>query len=353
MRGQDGEVLPKNEAINVFVSKKFYDLEQKIYSPQPSLTMDEEKILNDYYKTLEQIEKRETLRLKEKYPKRSGRIRYSHASARSNVDVNLVEGEELNIEAFKASRDEYANSEFILEDDKYICGSEVEKMSKSKFNVVNPDHIVERYGADTLRLYEMFLGPLEQAKPWDMDGIEGVHRFLKKLWRLYHNSDNQFEVSEEKATKEELKSLHKTIKKIREDIERYSFNTGVSAFMICVNELNDLKCNKREILEPLAVLISPYAPHIAEELWNRLGHEGTVSQVAFPEFEASHLVESNHKYPVSFNGKMRFMLELPADMGKEEIEKVVLAHEEAQKWLEGKTPKKMIVIPKKIVNVVI
>lgn len=280
-------------------------------------------------------------------------LRKEYKTARFHVDVNLVEGEELDIEAFKASRTEYANAEFILEDGKYICGSEVEKMSKSKFNVVNPDHIVERYGADTLRLYEMFLGPLEQAKPWDMDGIEGVHRFLRKLWRLYHDANNELEISDKKASKEELKSLHKTIKKIREDIERYSFNTGVSAFMICVNELNDLKCNKREILEPLAILISPYAPHIAEELWSKLGHSGSISQVEYPEHIEAHLVESNHKYPVSFNGKMRFMLELPVDMSKEDIEKTVLAHEEAQKWMNGKTPKKMIIVPKKIVNVVI
>ncbi|KAA3643645.1 MAG: leucine--tRNA ligase [Bacteroidetes bacterium] len=280
-------------------------------------------------------------------------LRKNYETISFHVDVNHTEGVELDIEAFKTSREEYANAEFILEDGKYICGSEVEKMSKSKFNVVNPDHIVERYGADTLRLYEMFLGPLEQAKPWDMDGIEGVHRFLRKLWRLYHNGNNEFTVSDEKASKEELKSLHKTIKKIREDIERYSFNTGVSAFMICVNELSDLKCNKREILEPLAVLISPYAPHIAEELWKQLGHSGSISLVNYPAHNESFLVESSHKYPVSFNGKMRFMLELPADMSKDEIEKTVLAHEESQKWLEGKTPKKMIVIPKKIVNVVI
>ena len=280
-------------------------------------------------------------------------LKKEYKTTRSHVDVGLVEGEELNLEAFKASRKEYSDAEFILEDGKYVCGSEVEKMSKSKFNVVNPDHIVERYGADTLRLYEMFLGPLEQAKPWDMDGIEGVHRFLRKLWRLYHNANNEFTVSDDKASKEELKSLHKTIKKIREDIERYSFNTGVSAFMICVNELNDLKCKKREILEQLAILISPYAPHIAEELWKLLGNEGSVSLVDYPEHIEAHLIESNHKYPVSFNGKMRFMLELPADMSKEEIEKTVLAHEETQKWMDGKTPKKMIVIPKKIVNIVI
>ncbi|MEQ8624794.1 MAG: leucine--tRNA ligase [Vicingaceae bacterium] len=234
-----------------------------------------------------------------------------------------------------------------------ILAEDGQKMSKRYGNVVNPDDVVAKYGADTLRLFEMFLGPLEQSKPWDTGSIEGVHRFLRKFWRLYHDGDNHFKVSDEKASSEELKSLHKTIKKIREDIERFSFNTGVSAFMICCNELNELKCNNREILEPLCILIEPYAPHIAEELWSKLGHQDSVSKVEFPEFNASYLVESNHKYPVSFNGKMRFMLELPIDMGKDEIEKTVLEHEEAQKWLEGKTPKKVIVVPKKIVNVVV
>ncbi len=270
-----------------------------------------------------------------------------------HVDVSFVDGTILNVELFKLSREEYNEAKFVLENGKYICGAEVEKMSKSKFNVVNPDHIVERYGADTLRLYEMFLGPLEQAKPWDMEGIEGVHRFLRKYWRLFHNADNEFQVSDEKANKAELKSLHKTIKKIREDIERFSFNTGVSAFMICVNELADQKCNKKEILEQLNILISPYAPHIAEEIWKKLGNTGSISQVTFPGFEEKHLIEDNHKYPVSFNGKMRFMLELPLSLGKEEIEKLVLEHPDAQKWLDGKQPKKMIVIPSKIVNVVI
>lgn len=227
------------------------------------------------------------------------------------------------------------------------------KMSKSKYNVVNPDEIIGKYGADTLRLFEMFLGPLEQSKPWDTDSIEGVHRFLRKFWRLFHDSDNKFNLSEENASPDELKALHKCIKKVTEDIERFSFNTAVSAFMICVNELNDLNCQKREILEPLCVLLAPYAPHIAEELWQKMGHTESVSQAAYPPFDEKHLVESSHKYPVSFNGKMRFMLELPLDLSKEAIEKAVLEHENSQKWLEGKTPKKVIVVPGKIVNLVV
>ncbi|MBL4710513.1 MAG: leucine--tRNA ligase, partial [Flavobacteriales bacterium] len=277
----------------------------------------------------------------------------SHKIAAVNVDISIVEGVELDTEKFKtANNNRESAAHFVLDEGKYLCGSEVEKMSKSKFNVVNPDHIVERYGADTLRLYEMFLGPLEQAKPWDMDGIEGVHRFLKKFWRLFHKDDN-FVVSEEKATAAELKTLHKTIKKITEDIERFSFNTGVSAFMICTNELNDLKCNKREILESLCILIEPYAPHIAEELWRKLGHTSSISTADFPKFVAAHLVESSHKYPVSFNGKMRFMLELSTDLSKDEIETAVLANADTTKWLDGKTPKKMIVVPKRIVNIVV
>ena len=278
----------------------------------------------------------------------------SHKVAAVNVNIALVEGAELDTEKFKNENNgKESAAHFALEDGKYICGSEVEKMSKSKFNVVNPDHIVARYGADTLRLYEMFLGPLEQAKPWDMEGIEGVHRFLKKFWRLFHNKENNFIVSEEKATKEELKALHKTIKKITEDIERFSFNTGVSAFMICTNELTDLKCHKKEILEQLVILIEPYAPHIAEELWNKMGYQTSISTADFPKFEKSHLIESSHKYPVSFNGKMRFTLELPLDLSKNEIEKTVLESEDAAKWLEGKTPKKVIVVPGRIVNIVI
>lgn len=234
-----------------------------------------------------------------------------------------------------------------------ILAADGQKMSKRYANVINPDDIIEQYGADTLRLFEMFLGPLEQSKPWDTDSIEGVHRFLRKFWRLFHDDENNFNVSEESVTKEELKVLHQCIKKVSEDIERFSFNTGVSAFMICTNALNDLKCNKREILEPLCILIAPYAPHIAEELWNKLGHQESLSYVKFPELDEKYLIEDSHKYPISFNGKMRYSLELPMGLTKEEIEKEVLAHESSQKWLDGKTPKKVIVVPKRIVNVVV
>ncbi|SDK88256.1 leucyl-tRNA synthetase [Salinimicrobium catena] len=269
-----------------------------------------------------------------------------------HVDVSLVNAsDELDIEGFKNWRPEFSDAEFITEDGKYIVGREVEKMSKSKYNVVNPDDICEDYGADTLRMYEMFLGPLEQAKPWNTAGITGVHNFLKKLWKLYHKGEN-FEVSEEKASAESLKSLHKTIKKVAEDIENFSFNTSVSTFMICVNELTAQKCNSREVLEPLAILIAPYAPHIAEELWEKLGHDTSVATAEYPVFEEKYLVESTKEYPISFNGKMRFTLELPMDMSKEEIEKTVLANEKTQQQLNGREPKKVIVVPGKIVNIV-
>ena len=276
-------------------------------------------------------------------------LRKEYEVARQNVDISIVDGNILDISSFKKSREEYTNTEFILEDGKYLCGSEVEKMSKSKFNIVSPDDLCERYGADTLRLYEMFLGPLEQHKPWDTKGIEGTHRFLKKLWRLFTEN----EISDEAPTKSELKSLHKMIQKMEDDLDRFSFNTPVSNFMICCNELTDLKCNKREILESFAIIISPYAPHIIEELWKKLGHSESISNAKFPKFEASYLAEENHSYPVSFNGKMRFKIELPTTLSKEEIEAEVMGHELAQKWLEGKQPKKVIVVPKKIVNVVI
>ena len=224
-------------------------------------------------------------------------------------------------------------------------------MSKSKYNVVNPDLICEEFGADALRLFEMFLGPLEQTKPWKTSGISGVYSFLKKLYKLFYNGE-KFEVSDEIATKEELKTLHKTIKKVEEDIENFSFNTSVSTFMIAVNELTSQKCNKREILEPLLVLISPYAPHIAEELWSQLGYEESISLVSFPVFDPKHLVESSKVYPISFNGKMRFTLELPLDMSKDEIEKIVMSHEKTQLQLQGRTPKKVIIVPGKIVNIV-
>jgi leucyl-tRNA synthetase len=265
--------------------------------------------------------------------------------SKHNVEISLVNNDELNIDAYKKWRQDY--SEFILENGKYICGDEVEKMSKSKWNVVSPDDLCEKYGADTLRMYEMFLGPLEQSKPWNTNGITGVSGFLKKFWKLYQN------VSEENASKEELKVLHKTIKKITDDIEKLSFNTCVSTFMICVNELTDLKCNKREILEPLVVLIAPLAPHIAEELWNKFGHTESVTFAQWPEYKEEHTVENSFSYPVSFNGKTRFFHELDVVLSKEDVEKEVMALEQTQKYLEGKQPKKVIVVHKKIVNIVV
>ena len=275
------------------------------------------------------------------------------------VDVSLLKdgGDELDIEKFKAWREEYADAEFILENGKYICGREVEKMSKSKYNVVNPDDICEQYGADTLRLYEMFLGPIEQAKPWNTQGLSGVYSFLKKLWKLYHTppqgeQEGAFYVSDEDPIKVEMKVLHQTIKKVDEDVNNFSFNTSVSNFMIAVNELTKLNSNKRAVLEPLAVLISPYAPHIAEELWQKLGHTESISFAEFPEFDAKWLVEDSKEYPVSFNGKMRFKLELPMDLNKEEIQEAVMADERTQKQLEGRTPKNVIIVPGKIINIV-
>ncbi len=270
-----------------------------------------------------------------------------------HVDIDLVDNDILDLDAFRKWRTEYANAEFILEDGKYICGWEVEKMSKSKHNVQNPDDLIEKYGADTLRMYEMFLGPLELSKPWDTKGIEGVFRFLKKYWRLFFNEEGDFSVSEEQASPAELKILHKTIKKTREDIERFSFNTAVSNFMICVNELGDLKCNKRSILEPLNVLLCSYAPHISEELWEMLGHKQSVALYKFPEFKAEYIKEDNFEYPVSFNGKMRFKLELPVGISPADAEKAVLASEHSAKWLGGNPPRKIIFVPNKIINVVV
>jgi len=270
-----------------------------------------------------------------------------------HVDVNLVENDILNIELFKQWQPDYNDATFVLEDGKFVCGFEIEKMSKSLHNVQNPDELIENYGADTLRLYEMFLGPLEQSKPWDTHGIEGVFRFIKKLWRLYHDNNNNFIVSDEEPGNEELKVLHKTIKKVQEDIERFSFNTVVSALMICVNELSELKCNKRAILHDLAILVSSYAPHIAEELWQQLGNTECLSYISFPEFREEYIKENTFTYPVSFNGKMRFKLELAVDLSNKEIEEAVLAASEAQKWLADKDPRKVIIVPKKIINIVI
>ncbi|MFI3296323.1 MAG: leucine--tRNA ligase [bacterium] len=269
-----------------------------------------------------------------------------------HVDVNIVSNDILDTERFKNWMPEYNDAEFILEDGKYICGWAVEKMSKSMFNVVNPDDIVERYGADTLRLYEMFLGPLEQSKPWDTNGIDGVHRFLKKLWGLYSEGE-EFAVTDDAPTATELKTLHKTIKKITFDIENFSYNTSVSAFMICVNELSAAKCRKRAILEPLAVLIAPFAPHIAEELWAAVGNSTSVCDAAYPVCNEEYLVENSVKYPISFNGKVRFTLELAANLDKTAVEKIALENEQTLKYLDGKTPKKVIVVPGKIVNIVL
>ncbi|TAH40351.1 MAG: leucine--tRNA ligase [Bacteroidetes bacterium] len=286
-----------------------------------------------------------------------------------HVDVNIVENDVLDLNAFKNWRAEYADAGFILEDKVtkaettgdsgiYICGAEVEKMSKSKWNVVSPDAMIEKYGADCLRLYEMFLGPLELSKPWNTNGISGTSNFIRKLWKLYHspvngNKDFVWSVSEEQPLKTELKVLHKTIRKITEDIERYSFNTSVSNFMICVNELTDLKCNKRSILEPLAILVAAYAPHIAEELWEKLGHNKSISTAPFPEFNEEYLVEDQFAYPISINGKTKFNLEISLALNKEEIEKEVLSAEEVQKFLAGQSPKKVIIVPGRIVNIVI
>lgn len=269
-----------------------------------------------------------------------------------HVDVNIVSNDQLDIDRFRAWRPEYASAEFILEEGKYICGWAIEKMSKSMFNVVNPDDIIARYGADTLRLYEMFLGPLEQSKPWDTNGIDGVHRFLKKFWALYYNADG-IRVTDTVPTKEELKSLHRLIKKVGQDIESFSFNTSIPAFMICVNELTAAKTTSRTILCPLLTVLSPFAPHITEWLWQELGAEGSIVTAAWPEYNEEYLVESCVRYPVSFNGKVRFNIELPADMSKEDVELAALSAPEAARWLEGKSPKKVIVVPGRIVNVVV
>ena len=276
-----------------------------------------------------------------------------YQTTRLHVDVNFVKNGILDMEAFKNWREEYNDANFISnENGEYICGSEVEKMSKSKYNVQTPDELVEKFGADTLRCYEMFLGPLEQAKPWDTQGINGVNNFLRKMWRLFHQ-DEKFTVSEGEADKKSLKTLHTAIKNITSDIERYSFNTVVSNLMIAVNELTSQKCNNKEILESLLILASPYAPHICEELWNKLGNNESISTATWPSFNPEFLVEANHTYPVSFNGKMRFKMELPTAMGKDDIEKEVMAHEKTAHYLEGNSPKKVIIIPGKIVNIVV
>ncbi len=342
--------LNSNEFINpVFFSKSFLEKgikEEKSYTEYKEYKKHEESLF-------------ESVTRKKGISKISSTVKsdWKHFTP-IHADVSFVNAsDELDIEVFKKWRDEFKDAIFITEDDgTFKVGREVEKMSKSKYNVVNPDDIVKDYGADSLRLYEMFLGPLEQYKPWNTAGITGVHSFLKKLWRLYHQGENEtFYVNSSPPSEglgEAFKTLHKTIKKVEEDIENFSFNTSVSTFMIAVNELTAQKCTSKEILEPLLILISPYAPHIAEELWNQLGHKQSISTVPFPKFDASYLVESTKNYPISFNGKMRFTLELPLDMSKEEIEKTVLAYDKTQEQLQGRTPKKVIIVPGKIVNIV-
>jgi len=276
-----------------------------------------------------------------------------HKTSRLHVDINLVDNDTLDVEAFKNWRAEYADAEFILNDDgKYLCGNEVEKMSKSKYNVQTPDELVEKFGADTLRLYEMFLGPLEQFKPWNTKGINGVYNFLRKFWRLVHDEENNFSVSEDKPNKENYKTLHKTIKKVEEEIERYSFNTVVSAFMICVNEFTEQKCNSREIISDFTVLLSTYTPHISEEIWEKLGNTTSVTTAEFPKINEIYLIEDEVNYPVSFNGKMRFKISLPVCMTKDEVKSRIMQHEKTTHYLDGKLPKKVIVVPKRIINIV-
>lgn len=270
-----------------------------------------------------------------------------------HVDVNIVDGVELDTEAFKKWRPDYAKATFILENGKYVCGTLMEKMSKSKFNTVNPDMLVEKFGADTFRMYEMFLGPVEQSKPWETKGIEGVHRFLKKTWRLFFDENKGLIVKNDAPTAEELKTLHRTIRKIEDDSERLSFNTAVSAFMVCVNELTDQKCNKKAILEQLLVLLTPYAPHLAEELWEAIGNSGSILDASFPVFEEKYVVESAKEYPVSVNGKLRTTINISLDAEAAEVEQIALANEIVQKWLEGKAPKKIIFVKGKMINIVV
>ena len=280
-------------------------------------------------------------------------LRKNHETTTLHVDVSIVKNDILDTEAFQKWRPDFANATFVLEDGKYICGNEVEKMSKSKYNVVNPDQICEEHGADTLRLYEMFLGPLEQFKPWNTNGIDGVHKFLKKLWRLFYDANGTLSISDETPTAEEQKVIHTTIKKINEDIERMSLNTSVSNFMICVNELTALKCNKREVLENLLLLVAPYAPHITEELWNAAGHTESITKGSFPTVNEEYLKEDAFEYPVMINGKMRTKLKFGLDMPQSDMQIAILADETVQKWLEGNAPKKMIIVPKKIINIVL
>jgi leucyl-tRNA synthetase len=277
----------------------------------------------------------------------------AHEVDQLHVDVNMVDGVELDTTAFKKWKPDYANADFILEDGKYVCGVEVEKMSKSKFNTVNPDDLVQKYGADTFRMYEMFLGPVEQSKPWDTKGIEGVHRFIKKFWRMFFDEMKGKVWVDEAPTADELKILHKTIKKIEEDTERYSFNTAISTFMICINELYDAGCHKKAILEQVLILITPYAPHFAEELWSAIGNTGLIVDAGYPVFDAQYVLETAKEYPVSINGKVRTNISIALDATEEQVREIVLANAAVQKWVEDKPVKKLIFVKGKMINIVI
>ncbi len=346
---QDGELVETDNFPPVFISKNLKDrFENGTLSQKEAASISRVEILLNNKFT----------RVGEK-----GRVDFiTKAFTPMRVDINLVENDKLDIERFKNWRPDFKNAEFIFENSNssahgeagdYLCGSAIEKMSKSYSNIVNPDDIIDKYGADTLRMYEMFLGPLEQSKPWSTNGIDGVYKFLRRFWNLFHNSTGKFGVNNEAASKEELRALHKTLKKIESDIENYSFNTSVSEFMICANELSSLKCNKRSILEPLVIALSPFAPHIAEELWSLLGHPDTILNAKYPAFEEQYLKVNSHAYPISINGKVRATMEFALDMPKEDIEKLVLASEILKKWSEGKPPKKVIIVQGKIVNVVL
>ena len=281
-------------------------------------------------------------------------LKNNYETSKLYVDINLVDNDFLNIEKFKKWRKEFLDADFILNDDgKYECHFEIEKMSKSKYNTQTPDDLVESYGADTLRMYEMFLGPLEQFKPWDINGISGVHNFLRKLWRHLHDEKNIFHVNHDTASENSLKTIHKTIKKVEEDIERFSFNTVVSSLMICLNELIEQKCVDKKIITDFIVLLSSYAPHFSEEIWQKLGNSSSISQAQFPKYESKFLVETEISYPVSFNGKMRFKVSLPAEMNKEDIETFILKQEKTIHYLESRKPKRIIIVPRKIINIVI
>ncbi|WP_127844550.1 leucine--tRNA ligase [Psychroflexus aestuariivivens] len=358
----ESEIPRKSEFPNLYVSRALFSEMGRYVKNYKESSLKSVQIISEKIDSLEK-----ELKIFERPGKTKISRSLSLAITPVHVNVSFVNtSNELDIEGFKNWRPEFSEAEFILDNGKlydadssplgkpdgaFTVSREVEKMSKSKYNVVNPDDICEEYGADSLRLYEMFLGPIDQAKPWNTAGLSGVFNFLKKLWKLYHQ-DEVFSISEEKASKESLKTLHKTIRKVTEDIENFSFNTSVSTFMICVNELTQQKCNNREILEPLAILIAPYAPHIAEELWEKMGHKNSISTAEYPVFEEKFLKEDTKTYPVSFNGKMRFTLDLSLDLSKEEVEKIVMADERTQKQLEGQKPKKVIVVPGKIVNIV-